>query len=126
MESTGMILEVTLMTTLNRRRFVEVAGSSLLFESVHAGGFPLPAGAQRFLLHMGQSEKNNPYGSVIQKLERMTGVAITGWKTHADNLPHPEAVTLTIQIGKTLSLCRAASEGQQNTRRAKARLGSAS
>src|SRR5579883_3123509 len=94
MESTGMILEVTLMTTLNRRRFVEVAGSSLLFESVHAGGFPLPAGAQRFLLHMGQSEKNNPYGSVIQKLERMTGVAITGWKTHADNLPHPEAVTL--------------------------------
>src|SRR5579883_3491392 len=94
MESTRMILEVTLMTTLNRRRFVEVAGSSLLFESVHARGFPLPARAQRFLLHMGQSEKNNPYGSVIQKLERMTGVAITGWKTHADNLPHPEAVTL--------------------------------
>src|SRR5579875_1335476 len=103
MESTGMILEVTLMTTLNRRRFVEVAGSSLLFESVHAGGFPLPAGAQRFLLHMGQSEKNNPYGSVILKPSL--------W---------------TIQIGKTLSLCRAASEGQQNTRRAKARLGSAS
>lgn len=83
-----------MVITLNRRKFVQLAGSSLLFEGVYASGSPLPAGAQRFLLGIGQAERNNPFRSALQRLEEMTGIAITGWKTHADNLPHPEAVTL--------------------------------
>jgi alpha-mannosidase len=89
-----MISEALLMISLNRRKFVQVACSSLLFKGIYASGSPLPAGAQRFLLSMGQAERNNPFHSVVQRLDGMTGVLITGWKTHADNLPHPEAVDL--------------------------------
>lgn len=80
------------MVTLNRRKFVQVASSSFLFETLHAGGSPLPAGAQRFL--RGANQANNPFHSALERLEKMTGAGVTGWKTHADDLPHPEAATL--------------------------------
>lgn len=79
------------MVLLNRRRFVQLSGASLLGESlVEAAPFGAPQGFSR----LGQVLQDNPYRAALQKLEAMTGVAVTGWKWHADDVPHPENPSL--------------------------------
>ncbi|MGH9469283.1 MAG: alpha-mannosidase [Terriglobia bacterium] len=55
-----------------------------------AGGAPIFA--QRFMRD--RQFHNNPFGAELERLEAMTGEMITGWKTHPDNLPHPEDPSL--------------------------------
>lgn len=79
------------MAPVNRRKFLEVSAASLFLEKIMAVGVPV-FGAQRFMRAM--QFHSNPFGSELQRLEAMTGETITGWKTHPDNLPHPEDPSL--------------------------------
>ncbi|MGH9404513.1 MAG: alpha-mannosidase [Terriglobia bacterium] len=73
----------------NRRRFFQMSAATFLAENLFsADGAPLPGGAQRFFGR--RNAASGPYGAEILRLEAMTGMELTGWKSHPDDLPHPE------------------------------------
>jgi alpha-mannosidase len=89
------------MLTFNRRRFIRVSGASLVgttFLEAAALGMP------QIFLEGGPSVENGPYQSAVKKLQAMTGIAVTGWKWHADNVPHPEDPSLNDHDWQALTL----------------------
>ena len=79
---------------LGRRKFFQVSAASLLAENVLLAANPLPVPAQRFMGGMQRALETNPFRLAIQKLEGMTGMQVTEWKWHPDDIPHPENPTL--------------------------------
>jgi alpha-mannosidase len=75
------------MSTLDRRRFLQLSAASLLLESLLAEGSLLAAPPQRRRNAIGPQ---NPFHRELQRLEAMLGTDLDGWRTHADDLPHPE------------------------------------
>jgi alpha-mannosidase len=75
------------MRSFDRRRFLQVSGSSLLLERFFGEGTLL--GAPR-VFRLRQPTANDPFRSEIQRLEAMLGTSVGEWKMHPDNLPHPE------------------------------------
>jgi alpha-mannosidase len=79
------------MVMLNRRKFVQFSAASLIAEGVlGAAALAVP---QRYRRGMAGFQ-NSPYRSALERLEAMTGIAVTGWTWSPDNLPHPEDPTL--------------------------------
>ena len=80
------------MNSLNRRRFIQLSASSLaLNKLLRCGvllGAPEQTDNQRFI------GRNNSFVAELERLSEMLGEPVTSWKTHADNLPHPEDPSL--------------------------------
>jgi alpha-mannosidase len=72
---------------LNRRRFFQLSGASLFGARVLKA---TPALLPQVFMEGEEMTPNNPYQSTLEKLQAMTSVMLSGWKWHADNLPHPE------------------------------------
>lgn len=74
------------MAKMNRRSFMQMSAGALLAEGAMAEAGSPPAAPQRFMRGMA----NSPYHAAVEKLDRMTGAMVSGWKWHADDTPHPE------------------------------------
>jgi alpha-mannosidase len=89
------------MVILNRRRFMQISGASLLGRRLlKAAPLPIPQG----FFEGEEALQNNPYESAIRKLQAMTAVSVMSWKWHADNLPHPEDPALNDTDWQVLAL----------------------
>ena len=78
------------MAMMNRRKFVQVSAASFLAEGLLVDGSAAPLLAQIFPRGRRRPFENNPFGATLERLEAMITQPLADWKTHADNLPHPE------------------------------------
>ncbi|HTV56514.1 MAG TPA: hypothetical protein VMI06_16580, partial [Terriglobia bacterium] len=89
------------MLILNRRRFFQISGVSLLGARLLKAA-PVPA--PQIFFEGGEAVENSPYESALRKLQAMTAVSVTGWKWHADTMPHPESPALNDADWQMLTL----------------------
>lgn len=82
------------MSSMNRRRFFQVSAASFLAENLLVEGSAFPLLAQALPRRMRRELANNPYGAALGRLEQMVTLPLPDWRTHADDLPHPEDPTV--------------------------------
>ena len=92
------------MSTMNRRTFFQISAASFLAENLVVEGSAFPLLAQAFPRGMSRMLQNNPFASVLQRLEAMITMPLTDWRAHADNLPHPEDPSLADSSWKTVKV----------------------
>jgi alpha-mannosidase len=78
------------MLMLTRRRFIQLSGASLLGTRLLKAAPPPP---QEFF-EGEEAVRNSPYESALRRLQAMMTAPVTGWKWHADTMPHPESPAL--------------------------------
>jgi alpha-mannosidase len=92
------------MSTMNRRRFFQISAASFLAEKLLVEGAAIPLLAQALPRGLRRELQNNPFGPALQRLEAMITMPLTDWRTHPDNLPHPEDPSLDDSSWKAVKL----------------------
>jgi alpha-mannosidase len=82
------------MSPMNRRRFFQVSAASFLAENLLVEGAAFPLLAQALPLRMQGELVSNPFSRALKRLEAMITIPLTEWRSHPDNLPHPEDPSL--------------------------------
>ena len=92
------------MSPMNRRKFFQISAASFLAEKLVVEGAAFPLLAQALPRGLRRELENNPYGPALQRLEDMITVPLTDWRSHADDLPHPEDPNLDDSSWKVVKL----------------------
>ncbi len=84
------------MTELSRRQFVGVSVLTLLAKGLHEA---VPKATAR-----SDGQSRDLPGMATVRLDAMTDLAVTCWKWHGDNLPHPEDPALNVSDWQNFKL----------------------
>jgi alpha-mannosidase len=82
------------MSSINRRKFFQISAASFLAERLVVEGAAFPLLAQALPRDMRRELQNNPFGSELHRLEAMITMPLADWRSHPDDIPHPEDLSL--------------------------------
>ena len=92
------------MSPMNRRKFFQISAASFLAEKLVVEGAAFPLLAQDLPRGLRRELESNPYGPALQRLEDMITMPLTDWRSHADDLPHPEDPNMDDSSWKAVKL----------------------